>query len=216
MKKSTQNRQQTPKEEKWSAGIHIFGVILASIGFYFLIFKKFHSFNALQLTSLIVFNSTLILMFLSSTVYHLLPQGVLKVKFRIVDHIAIFLLIAGTYTPYTLIVLWHNYGMIIFSLVWILAITGIIFKFFITGKYKRLSTWFYIGLGWIVIFAIHPLVVSLEPIELLLLVAGGVFYTAGTIFYRWTNLTYNHTIWHIFVLLGGISHYISIFLATNQ
>ena len=155
----------------------------------------------------------LIILYTMSTLYHSLKPNKAKMVFRILDHSSIFLLIAGTYTPFTLVTLNGKVGWIIFSIVWLCAIFGIVLKAIDIRKFKKLSTFFYILMGWIVVFAFKPLSVALEKGGLYLLVAGGIMYTVGTIFYGiGKNKKYMHSIFHIFVLVASILHFFSILL----
>ena len=131
-------------------------------------------------------------------------------RLNIFDHAAIFLLIAGTYTPFTLITLEGQTGWILFTLTWIFALAGIILKFFFTGKYNKISTLLYILMGWQIVFVIKPLMSNFPTKGLKLLIIGGVFYTIGAMFYSIKKLLFNHAIFHVFVILGSLSHFFSI------
>ena len=159
-----------------------------------------------------IYGATLVLLFSASTLYHSLPWPRVKRTLKILDHSAIYLLIAGTYTPFLLGPLKGPWGWSLFGVIWGLALGGVAFKLFFAGRFKLLSTLIYDGLGWIVVVAIRPLWHSLPLGGLLWLVAGGVFYTVGTVFYLGRRIPYNHAIWHVFVLAGSLCHFFSVLL----
>ncbi|AVP99003.1 hemolysin III [Ahniella affigens] len=198
------------KEEVASALTHGLGVVAALCGSSVLITLAALHGNAWQLGSAIVYGITLILLYVASTLYHAVPHPVAKARLKVFDHCAIYLLIAGTYTPITLIALRGNVGWWLFGAIWGLAMAGVLFKLFFTGRFKRLSTMIYIAMGWLVIVAIKPVINSLSVYSLVWLFVGGAFYTAGTYFYHRDNMRYAHAIWHVFVLLGSVSHYITV------
>lgn len=159
-----------------------------------------------------VYGSTLVLLFASSTLYHSLPWPRTKAVLKIIDHSAIYLLIAGTYTPFLLISMRGPWGWSLFGIIWGLALVGVVFKVFFAGRFKVFSTLVYIGMGWMAVVAIRPLYLGLPRGGLLWLVAGGVLYTAGTIFYLGRRIPFNHAIWHAFVLAGSLCHFLSVML----
>ena len=163
-----------------------------------------------QLASAIVFGITLLLLYTASTLYHAIQHPVSKGRLKVFDHCAIYLLIAGTYTPFTLIGLRGPWGWGLFAAIWTLAIAGVIFKLFYTGRYKKLSTAIYIAMGWLVLVAIKPMWSSLDGWTLGWLFAGGAFYTLGTLFYHRESLPYSHAIWHGFVIAGSVCHFVSV------
>ena len=168
--------------------------------------------GAREVLSVSVFVASLVLLYSASTLYHSARHPDTKRRLKILDHCAIFLLIAGTYTPFTLAALKGPWGWTLFGVVWGLAVFGIVFKVFFTGRYKALSTATYIGMGWLALIAFVPLIEALQPAAMAWLVAGGVLYTAGTIFYHNERIPFAHGIWHLFVLAGSISHFTSIAL----
>lgn len=198
------------KEEIASALTHGLGVVAALCGSSVLITLAALHGNAWQLGSAIVYGITLILLYVASTLYHAVPHPGAKAKLKVFDHCAIYLLIAGTYTPITLIALRGNVGWWLFCAIWGLAMAGVLFKLFFTGRFKRLSTLIYIAMGWLVVVAIKPVVDSLSLWSLIWLFVGGAFYTGGTYFYHRENMRYAHAIWHIFVLMGSVSHYLTV------
>lgn len=159
-----------------------------------------------------IYGTTLVLLFGASTLYHSLPWPRVKAVLKVLDHSAIYLLIAGTYTPFLLVPLRGAWGWSLFGILWGMALAGIVFKIFFAGRFKLVSTLLYIGMGWMVVIAIRPLWVSLPMGGLIWLVAGGLFYTGGTVFYLQHRIPYNHAIWHAFVLAGSLCHFFSVML----
>jgi len=200
-----------PKEEKINVISHGIGFILSVVALVLLVVYSSIYGNGWHIVSFSIYGASLIVLYSASTLYHYAKSPKLRQKLNVFDHAAIYVLIAGTYTPFTLIVLNGWVGWTIFGVSWGLAIFGIIFKLFYTGRFDKISTIAYVLMGWIAIFAIKPLVNNL-PIEgLLWLLAGGIFYTVGAVLYSIKNIKYNHAIFHIFVLLGSFSHFIAIF-----
>nr|WP_245622569.1 hemolysin III family protein [Pseudoxanthomonas dokdonensis] len=163
-----------------------------------------------QLGASIVFVVSLLLLYTASTLYHAIQHPVAKARLKIFDHCAIYLLIAGTYTPFTLIALRGPWGWGLFAAIWTLALAGVVFKLYYTGRFPLLSTGIYIAMGWLVIVAIKPMLQSLDGWTLGWLIAGGLFYTLGTYFYHRESIRYSHAIWHLFVLAGSVSHFIAV------
>lgn len=186
---------------------HGIGIILGITALIVLLITASHSGSVWHVVSYSIYGATLIFLYLASTLYHSMPKGRVKDIFKIVDHSAIFLLIAGCYTPITLIALRGRLGWTIFGVVWGIAIAGIILKVLCIKKFKVMSTVMYIAMGWIIIFAIKPLVEILNTKSLMFLVAGGLTYTIGAIFYSLKGMKFNHTIWHFFVLGGSVFHF---------
>ena len=165
-----------------------------------------------ELAGAIVFGVALLLLYLASTLYHAIQHPVLKGRLKVFDHCAIYLLIAGTYTPFTLVGLRGPTGWWLFGTIWALALAGVVFKLFYTGRFKRLSTLIYIAMGWIVVFAAKPMAQALGPVSLGWLLAGGVAYTLGTVFYMRPQMRWSHAIWHGFVIAGSMCHYTAVML----
>jgi hemolysin III len=197
-------------EEIANALTHGIGALLAIGGGAVLITLAAVWGDGWRLLSAIVFGITLFLLYLASTLYHAVPHPRAKRAFKIADHCAIFLLIAGTYTPFTLIALRGPWGWGLFIAIWTLALSGVVFKLFHTGRFKLLSTAIYIAMGWLVLVAIKPLLESLDAWTLGWLLAGGVFYTLGTYFYHRESIRFSHAIWHLFVIAGSVCHYIAV------
>ena len=154
-----------------------------------------------------VFVGSLVLLYTASTLYHAIPYARAKAKLKVFDHCAIYVLIAGTYTPFTLIGLRGPWGWSLFAAVWAMAVVGIVFKLFTTGRFQVVSTLMYVAMGWVGVVAAGPMIEALSPATLGWIVAGGVAYTAGTAFYLSRRIPYAHAIWHLFVLAGSVCHF---------
>ncbi len=157
-----------------------------------------------------IYGATLVLLYASSTLYHSLPTGRGKRIFGIFDHAAIFLLIAGTYTPFTLVTLSGRWGWSIFGAVWGLAIAGVLLEVLTRGRARRLQLVFYLAMGWAIISAAKPLLSELATGGMVLLAAGGLSYTFGVVFFVWKRMPYHHAVWHVFVLAGSICHFFAV------
>ena len=166
--------------------------------------------DAWRVLSFSIYGATLVLLYLASTFYHVFTHPGTKRIFQVLDHSAIYLLIAGTYTPFCLVTLRGGWGWSIFGVVWGIAILGITFKAFYTGRFGILSTVLYIVMGWIVVVAVKPIIDRLPIGGLVWLLLGGISYTGGIVFYAWEKLPFSHTIWHIFVLGGSVLHFFGI------
>ncbi|MGG5462535.1 PAQR family membrane homeostasis protein TrhA [Clostridium sp. B9] len=203
----------TTGEEIANAITHGIGALLAVVGAVLLIVFSSMSGDIYKIISYTIFGITLVLLYLGSTLYHSIPNKKAKRVFRIIDHSSIYLLIAGTYTPYVLVCLRDNKkAMAIFIMIWVLTILGIVFKSMFINKFEKLSTFIYIFMGWAVIFVVKDLWVSVPHMAILWLAIGGLFYTLGCIFFVWDRLPYNHAIWHLFVIGGSVSHFFSVLL----
>ena len=163
-----------------------------------------------QLGAAITFGVTLLLLYLASTLYHSIQHPIAKGRLKVFDHCAIYLLIAGTYTPFTLIGLRGPWGWGLFAAIWTLALAGVVFKLFYTGRFKTLSTLIYVAMGWLVLVAFKPMLSSLDGWTIGWLLAGGVFYTLGTYFYHRESIPYAHAIWHLFCIAGSVCHYVAV------
>ena len=200
-----------PKEEKLNVISHGLGLVLSIVALVLLVVYSSVYGSAKHIVSFSIYGASLILLYSASTFYHYVQSPKLRSKLNIFDHAAIYILIAGTYTPFTLVVLKGWVGWTIFGVSWGLALLGVVLKMFFTGKYDKISTFAYVFMGWLIIFAIKPLVHSFPYEGLLWLLGGGVFYTVGAVLYSIKNLKYNHAIFHIFVLLGSFSHFMAVF-----
>jgi len=203
-------RGQTALEEKLNSWSHGIGALLGLIGLILLVvyFPKNSSYSLL---SVIVYGISIIILFSASALYHSVAEGKKKRFYRKLDHISIYLLIAGTYTPVTLITLAQSKGWLLFCLVWSIAAFGLILKIFFTGKFEAFSLILYLVMGWLIVLDYSNLSQLLPEQGLNLLFAGGAFYTLGVVFYAIEKIPYNHVIWHLCVLGGAICHFFMIF-----
>jgi hemolysin III len=198
------------REELVNALTHGLGAIAALAGSAVLITLAAVYGDGWQLAGAIVFGICLLLLYVASTLYHAIQRPMAKARLKVVDHCAIYLLIAGTYTPFTLIGLRGPWGWGLFTAIWTLALAGVAFKLFFTGRFKLLSTAIYIAMGWLVIVAIKPLLGALDDWTFGWLLAGGVCYTLGTVFYHRPSLRHSHAIWHLFVVAGSVCHFVAV------
>jgi hemolysin III len=198
------------EEERLNAISHGLGIVLGIVGF-FLLLRNNANKSQYAVLSIIVYSVSFVLLFLASTLYHSITKVGLKRKFRILDHIGIYLLIAGTYTPVALITLHNGNGWLIFYIVWGIAAVGTLLKLFFTGKFEVLSLLLYLAMGWLIVLDFQNLLDNTSGLGTLLLFIGGAFYTLGIFFYAWKRIPYNHFIWHLFVLGGAISHWLFIY-----
>jgi len=189
---------------------HGIGMLLSIAGLVVLVVWAAGSGNGWHLVSFSIFGGTLVLLYLASTLYHSLPMPRVKQAFKIIDHSAIFLLIAGTYTPFMLVHLRGPWGWSILGIIWALAILGILMKVFYISKFRKISVALYVFMGWLGIIALKEIFAHLPSLSLTLLVSGGLSYTLGLAFYGWRKLPYHHAVWHIFVIGGSTFHYLAI------
>jgi len=196
-------------EEISNAITHGLGAIAGIVGLVFLILKALSQDGNYRFWSLLIFGATMVFLYLASTLYHSLIFTKVSNIFKKIDYIAISLFIAGTYTPIALIPMRHQHGPLLLLIIWILTITNIIWQF-IGRKKELISLILYLVTGWTMILFIKPLSQQISQTALILLFLGGVSYTIGTIFYRWNQLAFNHTIWHMFVILGSVCHFMTI------
>ncbi len=200
-----------PLEEKTNIISHAIGLVLSIVALVLMVIKAIPDNDAWHYVSVAIFGLSLIALYASSTIYHSASDPRIRARLRIVDHATIYVLIAGTYTPYTLIVLDGWIGWTIFALSWGMAVTGVILKIFHTGKYNMLSTLMYVFMGWMIILAIKPMIGNLPLNGLVWLFAGGLAYTTGAVLYSIKKIPFNHAIFHLFVLLGSFCHFISVY-----
>lgn len=201
MKNSNAFDYKNLTEELWNAITHGIGLIISIPTCLALILIAVNSGNALQITSYSIFGASLVLLFLMSTLLHSMPEKYKKL-FSIFDHSSIYILIAGTYTPFLLLVIKGTLGMVLLSIVWGIAIFGIVFKCLFIHKFEAFSLFLYIVMGWLIIFAIKPLYEYLHFTGFTILFLGGLLFTFGSIFYAWRKIPFNHAIWHLFVIAG--------------
>ncbi|HKL13519.1 MAG TPA: hemolysin III family protein [Halanaerobiales bacterium] len=206
--------EYSKKEEIANAITHGLGIAFGIFALVFLILTHYKTTDVYGLVSYIVYGVSLIILYLSSTLYHSIPIKKAKIHLRRLDHASIFILIAGTYTPISMVALRGKLGWTILITIWSIALLGIIFKVFFINKFKILSVIMYLAMGWLIIFAIKPLIVALSTKSLVFLIIGGLFYTVGILFYALQSVgfKYSHSIWHLFVLAGSIFHFIMIYL----
>ncbi len=206
-KTNKQTPQYTIVEEVINATTHGIGVLLSIVGLTVLVaFASLHG-SAILITSCAIFGGTLIFAYASSTLYHAITNTKAKQIFRQFDHASIYLLIAGTYSPISLVMLSDTKSWLVFSIIWTVAIVGVILKFVYPHGLLKLSVVLYLIMGWFIVVAMDQLMLNMHTNGLWLLLIGGLFYTVGVVFYAWNTLPYNHAIWHLFVLGGSISHY---------
>jgi len=209
---TAESPRYTLGEEIAHSVTHGIGVVLSIAGLVILVTLAALRGNAWHVVSCSIFGVTLIFLYTASTLYHSIPYPGTKRVLRVFDHSAIFLLIAGTYTPFTLVTLRGGWGWTLFVLIWGLALVGIVYKITAKTRYRLLSVVIYLGMGWLVLVAIKPMVVSMAIPGLVLLLAGGLCYTLGLIFFVWRRLPYSHAVWHLFVLAGSICHFFAVLL----
>lgn len=189
---------------------HTVGAGLAILGFIMLIIRAAW-FNIIPaIISYIVFSLGLMVLYTMSSIYHGLKPSKAKNVFEILDHSSIYFLIAASYTPFLVLGLKSKIGITLLIIQWVICALGITFKAFFTGKFKGISTIVYLIMGWMIVFSWNELISKVSPISIIFLVTGGILYSLGTIFYMWKVCKFNHMIWHIFVVLGSIAHYIAI------
>ena len=215
MQKIWQEPEQRPKsyyilDNTLSAVTHGIGFCLAIAGLVLLIIKAAATHSPLRIVTFTIYGSCLLLLYLFSTLFHSLIFTRARNVFQIFDHSSIYLLIAGSYTPYSLVAIGGMWGILLFSLVWLIAVFGIVYYIFNRGKHVILDTVLYVAMGWLVILAGNYLYVRLSPVGFWLLVGGGVAYTVGAFLYTMKRIPFIHVIWHLFVILGSALMYFSI------
>jgi len=197
-------------EEYLNALSHGIGALLAVAGLIVLTHSALLYGDAWHVVSCAIYGVTLVTLYSASTLYHLVPLSRLKVVFQFLDHSAIYLLIAGTYTPFTLVNLRGPWGWSLFGAVWGLALLGIVSRATFIRHRPGIAVVFYVAMGWVAVIAVKPILAAIAPGGLLLIVAGGLTYTAGVVFYAWERLPYNHAVWHVFVLAGSALQFFAV------
>jgi hemolysin III len=210
LNRALQSRAELSVEELANSITHGIGLVLSVAGFAVLLVFAILRGGALQIASCAVYGSTLVCVYAASTLYHALPSPRMKRALKIFDHCAIYLLIAGTYTPFTLVTLRGGWGWSLFAIVWALAMAGIVFKVWFIDHFPILSTVLYLAMGWIAVVAIKPLLSSIPAHGLYWLVAGGALYSIGVAFFAARRLRFGHAIWHVFVIAGSACHYVAV------
>jgi hemolysin III len=207
---ANQKRTQSLGEEIANSVSHGVGFLAAVAAAPVLVLSAVRSGGAARITGASVFAATMVLLYLTSTLYHALPRNRAKRVFQVLDHAAIFLMIAGTYTPFTLGVLHGTWGWTLFGLVWGLALAGVVLTAVGGVRFPKLSTGLYIAMGWLVLIAVKPLWLRVPPWGLFWLLAGGIAYTGGVAFYAAKRVRYSHFVWHLFVIAGTACHFIAV------
>ncbi|MDN3593523.1 PAQR family membrane homeostasis protein TrhA [Zunongwangia endophytica] len=201
----------TKSEERLNVISHASGLLLSILGFILLIIKSAELGGTILKISYWIFGSSMVILYTASTLYHSVRERKLRYRLNILDHASIYILIAGTYTPFALVTLEGLVGWIIFGVIWALAVTGVILKLFFTGRFQTLSTIMYVAMGWIIVFAVKPLLDNLSGDGLFWLFSGGISYTIGAIIFSIDRLKFNHAIFHFFVLFGTFCHFLAIY-----
>jgi len=203
-------RQQSLGEEIANSVSHGIGLLLALAAFPILVLTALRRGDATEIAGAIVFGITMVLLYLSSTLFHAFPQCRTKRVFQVLDHSAIYLLIAGTYTPFTLGVLRGTWGWILFGLVWSMAVVGIVLKAIGGVRYNTVSTFVYIAMGWLVVIAADTVWTLVPKWGIFWLFAGGIAYTLGAVFFLAERIRFFHFVWHLFVIVGTACHFIAV------
>lgn len=199
-------------EERLNVASHAFGLLLSVVGLVLLVIRASEKGDAWYVVSFTIFGIGLVTLYAASTAYHASQNPVSRARLRVLDHAAIYILIAATYTPLCLLVLRGWEGWAIFGFSWAMAVTGVVIKLFFTGRFERTSTAMYIFMGWIIVFAIKPLMENLSSEGMFWLVAGGVSYTVGAGLFTLRKLPLNHALFHVFVLAGSLCHFIAVYV----
>lgn len=200
--------KQLPLDERWNVYTHAFGALLSFLGSCW-VFYTFDTLDSYAAISMAVYGFSLVFLFSVSAKYHSV-LGEEQVFWQKIDHIGIFFLIAGTYTPVTLTVLIASSGLYLFAVVWGIALFGVVYKLFLIGRFKNFSLFLYLAMGWLAVFDFRNIMELFSSTALAYLMLGGFFYTVGTIFYRWESLYFHHVIWHVFVLFGAAAHFLMV------
>ena len=201
----------SPLEEKINIGSHAMGFVLSVIALVFLLIHSIQNGSIWHIVGFTIFGSSLMVLYGASTLYHRTVDPQKRSYMRFVDHASIYVLIAGSYTPFTLVTLNSWVGWLMFGLAWSMAITGIVLKLFFTGRYSKVSTAMYLFMGWMMVFAMKPLIENLADGGLNWLIAGGLWYTFGAILYSIKKIKFNHALFHICVLFGSFSHFMAVY-----
>lgn len=206
----TQPSGYSQTEEKLNIATHLLGAILAAIGTVLITLKSL-IYTPVHTTSVLIFGVSMVLLFSASTFYHSATDATLRAKLRVFDHCAIFVFIAGSYTPFALLVLGGEIGWWIFGISWGLAAVGVALKLFFTGRFKLLSTGVYLFMGWIIVFVVNTLIERFSAAGFNWLLAGGIAYTLGAILYSLKKLPYSHATFHVMVMVGCACHFTSVY-----
>jgi hemolysin III len=205
------SRTRLTLEELANTITHGIGLLLSVAGFIVLLIFAILRGDASHIIACSIYGITLICLYAASTLYHAALSPRLKRGLKIFDHSAIYLLIAGTYTPFLLLNLGGAWGWSLFAVIWGLAFAGIVFKFWFVDLFQHISTAVYLAMGWLVVIAAKPVLAQVPAVTVLWIAAGGILYSSGVVFYVWKRLPYSHAVWHVFVLAGSACHYIAVF-----
>ncbi len=190
---------------------HGAGVLFGIFALLLLVLKSIQMDDTLRIVAFTIYGASMVALFLASTLYHAIPVPRAKQVLKLVDHCAIYLLIAGTYTPFLLLTLGDTFGAVLMVVIWSLAVAGIIFKIFFLHRFHNLSLAMYLGMGWLAILASYQLLAAMPHTGIALLLGGGILYSLGTIFYRVDRIPFNHAIWHLFVLAACVLHFLALY-----
>jgi len=211
MKPKKDPKSYEPLEEKLNVYSHGLGLLLSIAALVLLVVKASVDGSPWRIVSFSIFGTSLIVLYTASTFFHNAKTPKLRMRLNIFDHASIYVLIAGSYTPFTLVTLNGTLGWVLFGISWGIALTGVILKLFYTGKYEKASTIAYVLMGWMIVFAIKPLIANLASEGLFWLVSGGISYTVGAVLYSVNRLKFNHFIFHLFVLGGSFCHFMAVY-----
>lgn len=200
------------REEVANAITHGIGTVLSVVALVLLVVFASLKGTAWHVVSFSIYGTTMLLLYLNSTLVHSLREGKAKDLFEFFDHSSIYLFIAGTYTPFLLVAIRGTLGWSLFGIIWGVALLGVLFKAFFVKKFLFMSTIFYIAMGWLIVIAWNPLSAVVAGGGMTLLMAGGILYTLGTVFYVWRGFPYHHAIWHVFVLAGSVTHFFAVLI----
>jgi hemolysin III len=200
-----------PTEERINVMSHAVALLFSIAGLLALVTRALLHGTTWHLVSFSVFAISLIALYTASTAYHSTRDPSLRIRLRTVDHATIYVLIAGTYTPFALVTLQGSTGWLLFAITWGMAVTGIVLKLFFTGRYNQVSTLMYVFMGWLIMFFIKPLMAQFPSAGLAWLLAGGISYTLGAVIYSIPKVPYHHAIFHLFVVLGSFCHFIAVY-----
>lgn len=207
----SKNHSYSLREEFFNSLTHGVGAAFSVAALTLMVVFAVFGADPWRIVSVSIFGATLIILYLASTLYHAFQHPVIKRYLRVFDHCSIYLLIAGTYTPFLLVSLRGPWGWSMFALLWSCAVAGCVFKMFCIGRWDKLATLMYVAMGWLVLIALKPVIDAVPVGALLLMLVGGLAYTGGVVFYLWDRIPYNHAIWHLFVLGGSLAHFFAIF-----
>jgi hemolysin III len=203
-------RKLTVKEEIFNSVTHGIGVLLSIAALVILVVLAVGKGNTWHVVSFSIYGSTMVLLYLASTLYHSFTAEKIKNLFARFDHAAIFLLIAGTYTPFLLTALRGTFGWVLFGIIWGVAVVGVVIRSIYLTRFRKLMVAIYLIMGWMFVVAVGPMIKNLPLISIIFLLLGGIFYSVGVVFYVKRNLKYGHGIWHLFVLAGSIMHFFAV------